>query len=51
MPVGTSNKIVIEVDPKLKQELYAKLKSQGLTMREWFLRGAERELQKNNKKG
>ena len=50
MPVGTSNKVIIEMDTEMKQALYAKLKSQGLTMREWFLRHAEAEL-KNKGKG
>lgn len=49
MPVGTSNKIVIEVDPKIKQKLYAELKARGMTMREWFLESARRDLLKEKK--
>lgn len=37
MSVGTSNRVVIEVDPEHKQRIYAALKARGLTMREWFL--------------
>ncbi|MCV6328695.1 hypothetical protein [Pseudomonas aeruginosa] len=33
----TSNRVVIEVDPAQKQQIYAALKARGLTMREWFL--------------
>ena len=44
MTVGKSNRVVIEVDPKEKQRIYAALKMRGLTMREWFLATAQREL-------
>lgn len=37
MSVGNSGRIVIEIDPQLKKELYSILKSQGLTLKEWFL--------------
>lgn len=37
MPVGGSGRVIIEMDPQLKQQLYQTLKSEGLTMREWFL--------------
>lgn len=33
--------MVLEIDPQLKQELYAVLESQRLTMKEWFVREAE----------
>ncbi|NWD80892.1 hypothetical protein HX891_10930 [Pseudomonas reactans] len=44
MSVGTSNRVVIEVDPAQKQQIYAALKARGLTMREWFLQQVSREL-------
>ena len=44
MSVGTSNRVVIEVDPTHKQQIYAALKARGLTMREWFLQQVSREL-------
>ncbi|WP_321528568.1 hypothetical protein [Sedimenticola selenatireducens] len=37
MPVGTSGRIVIEVDPELKQELYSLLDEEGLNLKQWFL--------------
>jgi hypothetical protein len=36
MPVGTSGRIVIEVDPLLKQQLYHGLREDGLTLKDWF---------------
>ena len=44
MPMKTSNRVVIEVDPAQKQKIYAELKARGLTMREWFLQQVSREL-------
>lgn len=37
MAQGPSGRIVIEVDPELKQKLYSALKKDGLRMRDWFL--------------
>lgn len=37
MSVGDSGRIVLEIDPKLKKQLYQTLKSEGLNMKEWFL--------------
>ncbi|MFW4568883.1 hypothetical protein ACOARB_32450, partial [Pseudomonas aeruginosa] len=44
MPMKTSNRVVIEVDPAQKQQIYAALKARGLTMREWFLQQVSQEL-------
>ncbi|MNR51762.1 hypothetical protein D3C85_1714780 [compost metagenome] len=44
MPMKTSNRVVIEVDPVQKQKIYAELKARGLTMREWFLQQVSQEL-------
>ncbi len=44
MPMKTSNRVVIEVDPAQKQQIYAALKARGLTMREWFLQQVSKEL-------
>lgn len=41
MPVGTSGRIVIEVDPDLKQELYSALDKEGLNLKQWFLSNAQ----------
>ena len=44
MPMKTSNRVVIEVDPAQKQQIYAALKARGLTMREGFLQQGRQEL-------
>ena len=44
MAAKISNRVVIEVDPAQKQQIYAVLKARGLTMREWFLQQVSREL-------
>ena len=38
MAIGESGRIVIEVDPLLKRELYAALERDNLTMKDWFVR-------------
>jgi hypothetical protein len=37
MAVGGSGRIVIEIDPVLKQELYGALAEQGMTLKYFFL--------------
>lgn len=40
MSIGLSGRIVIEVPPTTKRELYAALARDGLTLKEWFLNKA-----------
>ncbi len=40
MGVGRSGRIVIEVEPETKRELYAALARDGLTLKDWFLHTA-----------
>jgi hypothetical protein len=40
MSIGSSGRIVIEVDPDLKMLLYANLEKENLTLKEWFIRNA-----------
>ncbi len=42
MAKGESGRIVIEVDPDFKRELYATLKRDGLTLKGWFVQKANR---------
>ena len=42
MAHGTSGRVVIDLDPAFKQELYDTLKQKGMNMREWFLSEAQR---------
>lgn len=37
MAKGSSGRIVIEVDPDLKSELYDALGKEDMTLKEWFL--------------
>lgn len=41
MSIGSSGRIVIEVEPGVKRELYAALARDGSTLKEWFLRSAQ----------
>jgi hypothetical protein len=44
MAVGPSGRIVIEVDPELKRELYSCLAADHLNLRQWFLESAQQYL-------
>jgi len=44
MPRGASGRIVLEVDPEFKEELYAALKEDNLTLKDWFLQRARQYL-------
>ena len=37
MSIGKSGRIVIEVEPDLKKELYAALGKEGMSLKAWFL--------------
>ena len=41
MAKGPSGRIVIELDPELKDELYIALEKEGLKMKQWFIENAE----------
>lgn len=40
MARGLSGRIVVEIDPELKLELYTALTSRGLTLKAWFTQEA-----------
>lgn len=42
MSIGSSGRIVIEIDPDFKQDLYKTLKKEGISLKQWFLEGAEK---------
>lgn len=44
MAKGSSGRIIIEIDPEFKQELYDSLQKENLTMKDWFLANADRFL-------
>jgi hypothetical protein len=41
MSIGASGRIVIEIPPDLKRELYAALARDGVNLKWWFLRQAQ----------
>ena len=41
MARGDSGRVVIEIAPELKRELYAALALSGSTLKDWFVRNAE----------
>jgi len=45
MAIGkSSGRIVLEVDPDLKKQLYRTLAKDGLTLKQWFLERTEKYL-------
>lgn len=44
MAVGKSHRIVVEIDPELKERIYNALRSRGLTLKDWFTQQAMDEL-------
>ncbi len=44
MAKGSSGRIVIEIDPELKHELYEVLAKEDLTLKDWFLLNANKYL-------
>jgi hypothetical protein len=45
MAQGKSGRIVLEVDPVLKDRIYSVLRSRGQTLKEWFLAQAAAEVE------
>ena len=44
MAVGTSGRIVLEIDPLLKKQIYAALEENGITLKSWFVDAAKSQL-------
>jgi len=44
MARGSSGRIIIEIDPEFKQELYDALQKENLTLKSWFLKNADKFL-------
>jgi hypothetical protein len=44
MSVGSSGRIVLEVEPDFKKSLYARLDKEGLTLKQWFTVAAKQYL-------
>jgi hypothetical protein len=41
MSIGSSGRIVIEIEPEKKRELYAALTKEGISLKEWFLKNVD----------
>ena len=41
MARGKSGRVVLEIDPELKRQIYAALENKQQTMKEWFIKKAE----------
>lgn len=48
MSIGSSGRIVIEIEPESKRLLYAALARDGMTLKDWFLRNVENYMTANN---
>lgn len=46
MAIGKSNRVVIDLDPKLKRKLYSTLAKRGLSLKEWFEKKARQFISK-----
>ena len=44
MPRSDSGRVLVEMDPSQKDELYSALTKDGLTLKDWFLRQATQYL-------
>lgn len=47
MSIGKSGRVVIEIDPRLKKELYAVLRRNDLNLKDWFVKSAESYITNN----
>ena len=45
MPKGESGRIVVDINPALKRRLYSVLAMENSTLKEWFIRSAERYIE------
>jgi len=46
MAIGESGRIVLEIEPKLKRELYSSLALENKTLKEWFIALAEQHIKR-----
>lgn len=48
MAQGKSGRIVIQIDPTLKNKLYVELAKRQLTMKEWFIENAKQFIEQGH---
>jgi redox-regulated HSP33 family molecular chaperone len=51
MSVGKSGRIVLEIDPELKQRLYSTLALENKTLKEWFILTANYHIRSQQQPG
>lgn len=44
MSIGSSGRLVIEIEPELKQELHSALRKEGMNLKSWFLENVDQFL-------
>ena len=49
MAQGKSGRVVIEIEPTLKSELYVELARHQLTMKDWFIKNASQLVSKGRR--
>jgi hypothetical protein len=48
MSIGTSGRVVVDMDPKLKRQLHAQLAMQGTTLKQWLTDQAQAYVASNS---
>lgn len=48
MSIGSSGRIVIEIEPEIKRQLYSSLARDGITLKGWFLKNAQLYLEESD---
>lgn len=51
MPQGKSGRVVLEIDPVLKRELYLVLAGEQLTLKNWFIEAAQTFIASRTQRG
>ena len=49
MSIGQSGRIVLEISPELKRQLYSYLASEGMTLKDWFIQNASNSVENHRK--
>lgn len=44
MSIGSSGRVVVELDPELKRQLYSALAARGMSLKEWLMLNAKQFL-------
>jgi len=47
MARGSSGRVVVEIGPQLKKQLYSVLSAHGLTLKDWFIHAAQAQVREH----